>query len=111
MAGIHQILGENIKILRKEHEWSRNFLADKLDISVSFLTMVELGQRGVSLALVEDIASVFRVPIPYLFTEKNINKNDERIKPEQMKALESELKNCINERITEFFETKWKENS
>ena len=89
MAGIQQILGQNIKRLRKERDWSRNFLAEKLDISVSFLTMVELGKRGISLALVEDVASVFRVPIPYLFTEENISQNNEKFSPTQIKILES----------------------
>ncbi len=106
MAGIHQVLGQNIKTLRKERCWSRNFLADKLDISVSFLTMVELGQRGVSLALVEDIASVFNVSIPYLFTEKPEDKNEGKISAAQLKVLESELREKLNSNLTEFFNSK-----
>lgn len=106
MANIQQILGENIKKLRKQRDWSRNFLADKLDISVSFLTMVELGQRGVSLALVEDFASVFSVPIPYLFTEQTVTPSDEKISPTQLKILENELHAHLNESLTEFFKTR-----
>ena len=69
MAGIQTILGNNVRQLRTKKGWSQLFLADKLDVSVSFISIIESGQRGVSLPLVEDIASVFNVPIPYLFTD------------------------------------------
>ena len=59
MAGIQQLLGQNIRILRKQRGWTQAELAEKINVTTPFMTLVERGQRGVSLSTIEDLASVF----------------------------------------------------
>ena len=101
------VLGNNIRTLRIQKGWSQTFLADRLDISTSFVTLVESGQRGVSLSLVEDIASVFDVPVPFLFTDHEPSSNSvEKISPEQLAELERELKDDLAAHLSNFFAAK-----
>ena len=103
MANIQTILGNNVRRLRNRNGWSQIFLADKLDVSVSFISIIESGQRGVSLQLIEDIASVFEVPVPYLFTdydEKNSARNNAET---EMIELRNDLKNELSSFIDDFF--------
>ena len=70
MGEIKKILGDNIRQLRNSKGWTQVYLADRLEITSSFLTMVESGQRGVSLELVERIANEFDIPVALLFVEQ-----------------------------------------
>lgn len=106
MSNIQRILGNNIRKLRNKKGWSQTFLADRLDISTSFVTLVESGQRGMSLSLVEDIASLFDIPIPYLFTDHEDSEKSENISEIYLTELEDELKADLTAHLESFFEKK-----
>ena len=76
MAQIKQILGDNIRRLRVSKGWTQVYLADVLELTPSFFTLVESGQRGMSLEVIEATAKVFNVPVASLFIEHNNTSND-----------------------------------
>ena len=98
MAGIQQLLGQNIRILRKQRGWTQAELAEKINVTTPFMTLVERGQRGVSLSTVEDLASVFEVTLSTLFST-TITNDFEKIKPFQQIANISSLEENLKEKI------------
>ena len=104
MANIQTVLGNNVRRLRTRNGWSQIFLADKLDVSVSFISIIESGQRGVSLQLIEDIANVFEVPVPYLFTDyENRNSRRNFFAETELIELRNDLKEGLSNYIDSFF--------
>lgn len=69
MGQIKKILGNNIRNLRTAKGWTQGYLADVLELTPSFLTLVESGQRGMSLEVVEKLAEIFNIPIASLFID------------------------------------------
>ena len=102
MAGIQTVLGDNIRRLRNQKGWSQIFLADKLDVSVSFISIIESGQRGVSLPLIEDIATVFEVPIPYLFID---HENEQTTYKSLIECELAELKTGLKAGIANYIDS------
>ena len=76
MGQIKQILGDNIRRLRVSKGWTQVYLADVLELTPSFFTLVESGQRGMSLEVIEATAKVFDVPVASLFIEHNCNSKE-----------------------------------
>lgn len=72
MGQIKKILGNNIRRLRTSHGWTQVYLADILNLTPSFLTLVESGQRGMSLEVIESTAEIFRIPVASLFIDHDI---------------------------------------
>ncbi len=105
MAKIQTVLGNNIRRLRNKNCWSQIFLADRLNVSVSFISVVESGQRGVSLSLIENIASVFGVSVPYLFTDHE-SENPPSCSKFETEIFKEELKEGISNFIEDFFKKK-----
>ena len=104
MANIQRVLGNNVRRLRNRNGWSQIFLADRLDVSVSFISIIESGQRGVSLQLIEEIANVFEVPVPYLFTDHEAEKNPQKnIDDSELIELHNDLKEGLSDYIDAFF--------
>ena len=76
MCEIIEILGSNIRNLRKECGWTQEKLAEKADISVPFMTQIELGRKSASLEVIEKIAKALGVSYEMLFkTEKTESKD------------------------------------
>ena len=104
MANIQTVLGNNVRRLRNRNAWSQIFLADKLDVSVSFISIIESGQRGVSLQLIEDIANVFEVPVPYLFIDYDTpDSQTKSLEESAMIELRNDLKNELSNFVDKFF--------
>jgi transcriptional regulator with XRE-family HTH domain len=53
------LLGKSIKRLRAQHNWSQEFLAEKLDISANFLSNIENGKTWISPKTLAKLASSF----------------------------------------------------
>jgi len=64
-------LGNNIKYLRYKHHYTQEQLAEKLDISSTYLGYIESGKYNVSLDLIERIAFFFEVEPYSLFIQNN----------------------------------------
>ena len=69
MVAIVEILGNNIKKLRKEKNWTQEYLAEQAGISVPFMTQIELARKQASLEVIEKIAKALNVPYEILFRQ------------------------------------------
>lgn len=94
MVAIVEILGNNIKKLRKEKNWTQEYLAEQAGISVPFMTQIELARKQASLEVIEKIAKALNVPYEILFRQYdgvNTVKTDYEYK-EFLNKLDSEIK-------------------
>ncbi|MBI3600206.1 MAG: cupin domain-containing protein [Nitrospinae bacterium] len=62
-------IGGKLKSLREDQKLSLRELGDKVGLSASFLSQLELGQVSPSIASLENIANVLNVHIAYFFDE------------------------------------------
>jgi len=83
--GIKTVLGKNIKLLRQKRQYSQANLAEKADISITFLSNIERGLKFPQPENLAQIAGCLGVEVYELFkinlSESIIisaNKNDER---------------------------------
>lgn len=72
---IGEIVGENIKNLRKKHNLTQAKLAEALNISTGCVSNYETGERQPDYEKIETIAEFFNVSPAELYTE-NLNIND-----------------------------------
>jgi transcriptional regulator with XRE-family HTH domain len=87
-------LGEKIKILRKQHGWTRDELATRIGVTGAYLSMLESGKRtnptrdvlrrmadafGVSVAELEGEDDEFANPIPPVPTWRRLGVSEDRI--------------------------------
>ncbi|MDR1453767.1 MAG: helix-turn-helix domain-containing protein [Candidatus Margulisbacteria bacterium] len=64
---LYQLLGANIKSYRTRSGWSQAELAERVSLSVNFLSDVETGKKWVSPATMLKLAEVFRIEVYELF--------------------------------------------
>ncbi len=67
MSKIVDVLGNNIRNIRKNYGWTQEKLAEKSGISVPFMTQIELGRKTASLEVIEKIAQALDVSYERLF--------------------------------------------
>lgn len=70
MSDIADILGKNIRKLRKQLGWTQEKLAEASGISVPFMTQIELGRKSASLEVIEAVAKALSVSYDVLFTSE-----------------------------------------
>ena len=100
MCEIVEILGNNIRTLRKETGWTQEKLAEKADISVPFMTQIELGRKTASLEVIEKIAKALGVSYERLFKTESSNYKDVKHK---LQILEKDfITNMTNQIHTMF---------
>ena len=106
MKEVNVLLGERVKAVRNEKNFTRERLAELVDVSPRFLADVEAGKVGVSLLTLKKISITLCVTCDYLLglnDNKNIsdleiitirlNRIDKKYYPLILKILE-ELGNC-----------------
>lgn len=98
MSDIAEILGFNIKRLRKEKDWTQEYLAELAGISVPFMTQIELARKQASLEVVEKIARALDVPYSILFIQEKPEKQD-------LPKTGEELLRKINIEINQFLKS------
>lgn len=76
MENIRDTLGTNIRLYRQQKGLTQESLAEKLDVSSSYIGYVERGQKSPSLQLMERISEVLEVE-PALLLSKSDDENDE----------------------------------
>ncbi|AEE17287.1 helix-turn-helix domain-containing protein [Treponema brennaborense] len=69
MEKLKIIVGDNIRRLRREYGWTQAYVAENLGVTAPFLTMIESGQRGMSLDLIEKLSELFDVPAASFFVQ------------------------------------------
>ncbi|MEI9979929.1 MAG: helix-turn-helix transcriptional regulator [Edaphobacter sp.] len=59
--------GAKVRKLRLSHSWTQEQLAEKLNVSLNFLNLIERGERAPSFDNLERLAKILRVPVYELF--------------------------------------------
>jgi transcriptional regulator with XRE-family HTH domain len=59
-------IGNAIKLCRQQKNWSQTDLAQKAEISISFLSLLERGKRDPNLSTLQAISSALGVPLSVL---------------------------------------------
>lgn len=97
MSPDYSVIGRRIKNTRLEQNLKQEELADKLDVSVAFISRVERGTSKINLKRLTEIAEVLNVSPAYLLTGSNTVSKDylkedfrlilEKCTPEQQKLI------------------------
>ena len=65
----YQTLGKRIRLLRKQKRLSQLVLAEMVDKSPTYISLVENGQKGPSLETLIDVANALKVTMDVLLAE------------------------------------------
>jgi transcriptional regulator with XRE-family HTH domain len=68
-ANLQKRFGARVRKLRLGRGWTQVDFAERLGLDRSYLAQIEGGQRNVSLAIIETIATGFGVSISQLFRQ------------------------------------------
>ena len=77
-----QIIGKNIKRLRVSRNMTQEQLAERLERSINFVSLIELGKSGMSVVTILEICNILEVDVNCLFkglVEYNIKDKDQRL--------------------------------
>ncbi len=77
MSSIKSIIGKNIRYYRKERRLTQELLAERLDVSTSYIGYLERGEKSPSLILLEKLAVELKVEPPVLLMRFDREKDDE----------------------------------
>lgn len=72
----YKLIGERIKRARKAKEMTQEILAERLDVSIGYISQVERGITKISLDLLGAISSVLECDIASLVSESAVNSID-----------------------------------
>lgn len=74
----YKLIGEKIKRARNDKELTQEEMAEKLDVSVSFISQVESGEKKFNLDRIIQVSKILEKPIDY-FVEGYKHKSNEVI--------------------------------
>lgn len=100
MSNIVEVLGSNIRKIRKNYGWTQEQLAEKSGISVPFMTQIELGRKSASLEVIEKIAQSLEVSYESLFKTEI---SDDKTLNTKLATLENMLIDDIEKVIQDKF--------
>lgn len=93
----YSVIGRRIRNTRLQRNLKQEELADKIDVSVAFMSRVERGKSQVNLKRLTQIAEVLNVSPGFLLTGSNVSSRDylkedfsvllERCTPQQQKLI------------------------
>ena len=72
----YSVIGRRIKNIRIEQKMKQEDLADKLDISIAFISRIERGNSKINLKRLTQIAEILNVSPGYLLTGSNCASKD-----------------------------------
>lgn len=97
MSPDYNVIGRRIKTARTEQNITQEELADKIDVSVAFMSRVERGSSKINLKRLTQIAETLNVSPGYLLTGSNTASKDylredfrqvlDRCTPEQQRLI------------------------
>ena len=67
MSKLRKQFGQNLRLLRLAEDWTQEEAAERLGMSLNFLSLIERGQKAPSFDNIELIAKVFRISVSELF--------------------------------------------
>ena len=80
MSPDYNVIGRRIRTARTEQRLTQEELADKIDVSVAFMSRVERGSGKINLKRLTQIAEILNVSPGYLLTGSNTASKDYLIK-------------------------------
>ena len=80
-------IGKAIKLCRKQKNWTLAELADKSNLSTSYISLLEQGKRDPNLSKLEKIAKSLKIPLSVLLFLGTDKKEIESISPELAEKL------------------------
>jgi transcriptional regulator with XRE-family HTH domain len=98
--GIKAMLGKNIKILRARRGLSQAGLAEKADMSVTFLSTIERGIRFLQPDMMAKIATALGVEVNQLFVA---DLESDRANDERLNHLTEDISKNVNLAMAEVF--------
>lgn len=97
MSPDYNVIGRRIKSARNEQNLTQEELADKINVSVAFMSRVERGNSKINLQRLTQIAEILMVSPGYLLTGSNTASKDylredfrevlEKCTPEQQRLI------------------------
>lgn len=85
------IIGKKIMDLRKQHNWSQETLAEKLDTSKSTISKIENGSRKLTTDELIRLTEIFNMSADYLLGLKNV--------PSELQTNHCDLANLLDSDI------------
>lgn len=61
MGTIQKKIGEKVKRLRKDHEWTQQKLAEKIKMDITTINEIENGRRNPSIKTINKLARALKV--------------------------------------------------
>ena len=88
------MINQALRLIRIFHDFKANYMAGLLGISAGYLSEIEKGKKAPSLALLEQYAKIFKMPVSTIisFSEK-LRANQKGIKAMIAKSIVSFLMN------------------
>jgi transcriptional regulator with XRE-family HTH domain len=65
----NQLVGKNIKSLRRKRKWTQKYVADSIGVSIPTISKIETGITDINLSRIYQIANVCGVDISQLFID------------------------------------------
>ena len=96
---IKNILGRNIKYFRFHKQLSQSELAEKADISITFLSNIERGKMFPKVETLSRLTKSLNVSVSELFRDDLVPKDNK----EMMKRLSEDMTKNVNLAMTEVF--------
>ena len=104
----YSIIGERLKKARKDKKLTQEQLAEKLDVSVAFLSRVERGDVKINLPRLNQVCDILDISISYILTGSGSNSKNylnedfsnllKDCSPEKIKLIYDIAKVIINEK-------------
>ncbi len=101
---IKKVFGQNVQKYRKQFHLTQEALAEKINVSQTFLANIERGVRGVSMETIGLLADCFGIPYSFLFIEniediKSFERTEETHDKLFYHRLEVKLVDCVNSAV------------
>ncbi len=72
----YKLIGERIKRMRKSNGMTQEILAERLNVSIGYVSQVERGITKISLDLLAAISAILNCDIASLISESAVNSNE-----------------------------------
>ena len=81
-------IGKSIRILRHQHGWSQEDIANRLGISIPAFSKIETGVTDVNLSRLEQIANIYEVSVVQLLT---VDSEQVEVVPSHLNVIQKKL--------------------
>ncbi|MCL2670724.1 MAG: helix-turn-helix transcriptional regulator [Clostridiales bacterium] len=95
-------IGNRIRQQREFLGYTRDYLAEQLDVSTNFCRDIEIGAKGMSIQTLVNISSILKLSLDYIMFGETTDKDTEPLalmlsscKPEKRKYAEDILKSFL----------------